>query len=159
MIGSGTLARPYYDDDEEDSDSEEDIILIHPSHMKKGSSWVQKICISIWRGDSWVPTDWHLLAHLILQTSRHQISYEMLEAVISYIALFHIRMELVLILPLQDQGWSDQHWKHCFNCEHQCDRYPSSDIQFVWIAVCNHQLKVEVKNCQEEPSFYIDTWK
>jgi len=33
------MARPYYDDDE-DSDSEEDIILIHPSHMKKWSSWV-----------------------------------------------------------------------------------------------------------------------
>jgi hypothetical protein len=38
MIGSGTLPRPYYDDDDEDSDSEEDIILIHPNHMKKGSS-------------------------------------------------------------------------------------------------------------------------
>jgi len=39
MIGSSTVARPYYDYDE-DSDSEEDIILIHPGHMKKGSSWV-----------------------------------------------------------------------------------------------------------------------
>lgn len=37
LTGSSTVARPYYDDDE-DSDSEEDIVLIHPNHMKKGSS-------------------------------------------------------------------------------------------------------------------------